>query len=49
MYSGESCWDGMQKALNFADNQVLRKYGFVHPSAVDPSLQPLPFNYPVVS
>ncbi|KAK9949180.1 hypothetical protein M0R45_004714 [Rubus argutus] len=49
MYSGESCWDGMQKAMNFADNQVLRKYGFVHPSAGDSSLKPLPFNYPVVS
>ncbi|XP_004288265.1 PREDICTED: galactomannan galactosyltransferase 1-like [Fragaria vesca subsp. vesca] len=49
MYSGTSCWDGMQKALNFADNQVLRKYGFVHASAVDSSIQPLPFNYPVVS
>ncbi|XWS29687.1 hypothetical protein CRYUN_Cryun24cG0051600 [Craigia yunnanensis] len=35
MYAGESCWNGMVKALNFADNQVLRKYGFVHPDLRD--------------
>lgn len=43
LYSWETCYDAMQKALNFADNQVLRKYGFVHnnlldSSAVSPSL-----------
>ncbi|KAB2626596.1 glycosyltransferase 6-like [Pyrus ussuriensis x Pyrus communis] len=30
-YTGDSCWDEMNRALNFADNQVLRNYGFVHP------------------
>lgn len=46
MYSGGSCWDGMRKALNFADNQVLRKYGFVHPDAMDPSVSEVPYDYP---
>ncbi|KAM0970914.1 hypothetical protein ACFX15_018327 [Malus domestica] len=46
MYSGESCWDGMRKALNFADNQVLRKYGYVHPSTEDRAATPVPFDYP---
>ncbi|XP_038883096.1 galactomannan galactosyltransferase 1-like [Benincasa hispida] len=46
MYSGGSCWDGMRNALNFADNQVLRKYGFVHPDALDPSVSELPYDYP---
>ncbi|KAK9284529.1 hypothetical protein L1049_023704 [Liquidambar formosana] len=47
MYSGESCWDGMQRALNFADNQVLRNFGFVHPDLLDSSLvTPLPFDSP---
>lgn len=46
MYSGGSCWDGMQKALNFADNQVLRKYGFVHPNLLDSNVDALPFDYP---
>ncbi|CAI0405515.1 unnamed protein product [Linum tenue] len=35
IYAEESCWNGMLKALNFADNQVLRKYGFVHPDLLD--------------
>ncbi|KAL1537064.1 glycosyltransferase 6-like [Salvia divinorum] len=47
MYSGESCFDAMMRALTFADNQVLRKYGFVHPDLQDPStVNPLPFDYP---
>nr|POE80611.1 putative glycosyltransferase 7 [Quercus suber] len=46
MYLGTSCWDGMQKALNFADNQVIRKYGFVHPNPLDSSLSAVPFDYP---
>ena len=47
MYSGESCWDGMQRALNFADNQVLRNFGFEHPDLLDSaSVSPLPFNFP---
>lgn len=47
MYSGETCWSGMTRALNFADNQVLRKYGFVHPDVRDSSsVSPVPFDYP---
>uniref|UniRef100_A0A5B7BQ47 Putative glycosyltransferase 7 n=1 Tax=Davidia involucrata TaxID=16924 RepID=A0A5B7BQ47_DAVIN len=47
MYAGESCWDGMQRALNFADNQVLRNYGFVHTDLLDSSsVSPLPFDFP---
>ncbi|RVX23675.1 putative glycosyltransferase 7 [Vitis vinifera] len=43
MYAGESCWNSMQKALNFADNQVLRNFGFVHPDLLDSStVTPLP-------
>ncbi|KAJ7944539.1 galactomannan galactosyltransferase 1-like [Quillaja saponaria] len=45
-YSEKACWDGMQQALNFADNQVLRKYGFVHPDLLDSSVSPIPFDYP---
>lgn len=48
-YSGDSCWDGMVRALNFADNQVLRKYGFVHPDLLNSAATtPLPYDYPVV-
>ncbi|PSS30683.1 Glycosyltransferase 7 [Actinidia chinensis var. chinensis] len=47
MYSGESCWDGMQRALNFADNQVLRSFGFEHPDLLDSaSVAPLPLDFP---
>ncbi|KAL1107257.1 hypothetical protein V6Z11_D03G031400 [Gossypium hirsutum] len=47
MYDGESCWNGMVKALNFADNQVLRKYGFIHPDLLDSSIvSEVPFDYP---
>lgn len=47
MYSGETCWGGMVKALNFADNQVLKKYGFMHPNLRDSSMvSPVPFDYP---
>ncbi|MBA0772105.1 hypothetical protein Gotri_007541 [Gossypium trilobum] len=47
MYAGESCWNGMVKALNFADNQVLRKYGFVHSDLHDSStVTEIPFDYP---
>ncbi|KAG5230720.1 alpha galactosyltransferase family protein [Salix suchowensis] len=45
--SRETCWNGMVKALNFADNQVLRKYGFVHPDLLDSStVTETPFDYP---
>ncbi|PHT50397.1 Glycosyltransferase 6 [Capsicum baccatum] len=46
IYSWETCYDAMQKALNFADNQVLRKYGFVHNHLLDSSVFPLPFDFP---
>lgn len=47
MYSGESCWNGMVKALNFADNQVLRRYGYVRPDLMDSTVvKPIPFDYP---
>ncbi|XP_065874911.1 putative glycosyltransferase 7 [Euphorbia lathyris] len=47
MYEGDSCWNGMVKALNFADNQVLRKYGFVHPDLLDTNtVEETPFDYP---
>ncbi|XP_009624871.1 putative glycosyltransferase 7 [Nicotiana tomentosiformis] len=47
MYSGETCFDAMQKALNFADNQVLRKYGYMHKDLLDSSsVFPVPFDFP---
>lgn len=46
-YDGNSCWDGMDKALNFADNQVLRNYGFMHADIPNSSiLSPLRYNFP---
>ncbi|EEF48825.1 transferase, putative [Ricinus communis] len=36
-YSWDSCFNGMRKALNFADNQVLLNYGFLHQNLVDSS------------
>ncbi|KAH7833615.1 hypothetical protein Vadar_008087 [Vaccinium darrowii] len=45
-YTDEACWNGMEKALNFADNQVLRNYGFVRPDLLNTSsLHPLPFGF----
>ncbi|KAK7309143.1 hypothetical protein RJT34_05649 [Clitoria ternatea] len=46
MYSADDCWNGMRRALNFADNQVLRKFGFLHPDPLDTSVSPVPFHYP---
>ncbi|XP_065000643.1 probable glycosyltransferase 7 [Musa acuminata AAA Group] len=46
MYSGESCWEGMQRALHFADDQVLRDYGFRHADPLSGDVEPLPFDYP---
>ncbi|KAH7850656.1 hypothetical protein Vadar_001038 [Vaccinium darrowii] len=47
MYMGDSCSVGMEKALNFADNQVLRQYGFVRPDLTNPyNLSVLPFDFP---
>ncbi|XP_047944960.1 putative glycosyltransferase 7 [Salvia hispanica] len=36
-YEGDSCSVGMKRALNFADDQVLRNYGFVHTGLGDAS------------
>ncbi|XP_058186375.1 galactomannan galactosyltransferase 1-like [Rhododendron vialii] len=45
-YTAEQCYGGMEKALNFADNQVLRNYGFVRPDLMNTSvLSPLPFGF----
>ncbi|GMH24580.1 hypothetical protein Nepgr_026423 [Nepenthes gracilis] len=38
IYEGDSCWEGMKRALNFADNQVLRNYGFMHPDLLESSV-----------
>ncbi|KAL9245849.1 hypothetical protein vseg_019452 [Gypsophila vaccaria] len=38
MYKGDDCWDGMSKALNFGDNQVLRNFGYFHPKLNDSKL-----------
>ncbi|GJN22079.1 hypothetical protein PR202_gb09612 [Eleusine coracana subsp. coracana] len=46
-YSGNTCDDGMRRALNFADDQVLRAYGFRHAGPLSDEVQPLPFDYPV--
>ncbi|TKW41329.1 hypothetical protein SEVIR_1G307100v4 [Setaria viridis] len=45
-YSGASCDEGMRRALNFADDQVLRAYGFRHAGPLSDDVQPLPFDYP---
>ena len=37
MYSRESCDDGMRRALAFADDQVLRAYGFRHAAPLNDS------------
>ncbi|KAM7250963.1 hypothetical protein ACFE04_022846 [Oxalis oulophora] len=47
MYSDQSCWGAMVKALNFADNQVMRKYGFIHTDLLKTSpVDPVPFDFP---
>ncbi|PWZ26024.1 putative glycosyltransferase 6 [Zea mays] len=46
MYSRESCDDGMRHALGFADDQVLRAYGFRHAAPLNDSVRALPFDYP---
>ncbi|CAL4987643.1 unnamed protein product [Urochloa decumbens] len=45
-YSKESCDDGMRRALGFADDQVLRAYGFRHAAPLNDTVLPLPFDYP---
>ncbi|KAK1292142.1 putative glycosyltransferase 7 [Acorus calamus] len=47
MYSGENCWEGMRRALDFADDQVLRSFGFRHVDVGnDSGVVGLPFDYP---
>ncbi|KAJ7952740.1 Glycosyltransferase 6 [Quillaja saponaria] len=45
-YKGNECWTEMEKALNFADNQVLRNYGFLHKDLLSSSVHPVLFDYP---
>lgn len=46
MYKGDACANGMQKALNFADNQVLRRFGVVHPDLLNSFVTPLELHLP---
>ncbi|XAR51382.1 Xyloglucan 6-xylosyltransferase [Bertholletia excelsa] len=47
IYAGDACYKGMVRALNFADNQVLRNFGLVHKDLLDSaSLLPLPYDFP---
>ncbi|OQU83607.1 hypothetical protein SORBI_3005G144101 [Sorghum bicolor] len=46
MYSRESCDNGMRRALAFADDQVLRAYGFRHAAPLNDTVRALPFDYP---
>lgn len=46
IYSKKSCADGMNRALNFADDQVLRNYGYRHKDPLSDEVRPLPFDYP---
>jgi hypothetical protein len=47
-YPADSCAGGMRDALDFADDQVLRAYGFCHAKPRNDGVTPLPFNYPAV-
>nr|CAD1832435.1 unnamed protein product [Ananas comosus var. bracteatus] len=49
LYSGENCYEGMRRALTFADDQVLRNYGFRHAGPLSDDVRPLPFNYPATA
>jgi xyloglucan 6-xylosyltransferase len=40
-YPVEQCLGGMERAFNFADNQVLRLYGFRHRSLASPKVKPV--------
>ncbi|XP_057420062.1 glycosyltransferase 6-like [Lotus japonicus] len=45
-YEGDTCWKEMERALNFADNQVLRNYGFVRKDLLSSDVHEVPFNFP---
>ncbi|KAK1272912.1 putative glycosyltransferase 5 [Acorus gramineus] len=38
-YPVERCLSSMERAFNFADNQVLRLYGFAHPALATPKIR----------
>ncbi|PNT63497.1 probable glycosyltransferase 6 [Brachypodium distachyon] len=46
IFPNGSCAEGVRRALNFADDQVLRAYGFRHAGPLSDVVQPLPFGYP---
>ncbi|KAL6842909.1 hypothetical protein ACP4OV_027222 [Aristida adscensionis] len=45
-YSRRRCAEGIRRALAFADDQVLRAYGFRHAAPLSDTVRPLPFGYP---
>lgn len=45
-YDGDKCWREMERALNFADNQVIRNYGYIHKHVEKSSVSQVPFDYP---
>ncbi|RDX76469.1 Glycosyltransferase 6, partial [Mucuna pruriens] len=45
-YDGNTCWKEMDRALNFADNQVLRNYGFLRKDFTSSSVYQVPFDFP---
>ncbi|RRT60138.1 hypothetical protein B296_00043742 [Ensete ventricosum] len=45
MYSGVSYWEGIQRALHFVDDQVLREYGFCHTDPLSSNVLSLLFDY----
>ncbi|XP_027346404.1 glycosyltransferase 6-like [Abrus precatorius] len=45
-YDGNTCWKEMERALNFADNQVLRNYGFMRKDLLSSSVFQVPFDFP---
>jgi hypothetical protein len=47
-YPADSCAGRMRDALDFADDQVLRVYGFRHAKPRNDGVTLLPFNYPAV-
>ncbi|CAN6372314.1 unnamed protein product [Urochloa humidicola] len=49
MYSRDLCEGGMRRALAFADDQVLRAYGFRHAGLRNETVVPLPFDYPAAA
>jgi hypothetical protein len=48
-YTRRRCAEGIRRALAFADDQVLRAYGFRHAAPLSDSVVPLPFDYPAAA